>query len=64
MGKRIGLKDLKSRHAVDRRMIRDCIRNYLMPLPRWVVTTNATAPPPPEAQVQSPSNQLTKLLTS
>ena len=28
MGKRIGLKDLKSRHAVDRRMIRDCIRNY------------------------------------
>ena len=28
MGKRNNLKDLKSRHAVDRRMIRDCIRNY------------------------------------
>mgnify|MGYP001340191031 CR=1 FL=1 len=28
MGKRIDLKDLKVRHPVDRRMIRDCIRNY------------------------------------
>ena len=28
MGKRNTLRDLKSRHAVDRRMIRDCIRNY------------------------------------
>ena len=28
MGKRIDLRGLKVRHAIDRRMIRDCIRNY------------------------------------
>ena len=28
MSKRNTLRDLKSRHAVDRRMIRDCKRNY------------------------------------
>ena len=28
MAKRIDLRGLKVRHAIDRRMIRDCIRNY------------------------------------
>ena len=28
MGKRVDLRGLQVRHAVDRRMIKDCIRNY------------------------------------